>query len=342
MITRVKICEKYGITPATFDAIRHLLRAKPSPKHGRLLYDIGDRDDFVLRCARNHVASFGGSGRDNAHVLPFHRFLCLKFLTTPQNEAVSEIYQRNLVTDRFGIGYYKKLGTRFAKRVPHELRDLVKKQGAPSGKQKGAYEMFLNVIGVITAYNFPLWMDNFFSFIGNVKMKNIVETIVTTRGTRVDHQLALEEFSGQQWKNVALDLYMSVFYDIGFMSDEDWRYYTSIVLPTERRSKNAARAMTTNELRVQEGTNPHFQETLRTVAVGLEKKILGTMAMKGEAFKQLHQLIGMYAKIGIATGEVDRPNPMNTYFQNISIVPSDQTFKVIDAEIAGQVADGSA
>lgn len=341
MITRVQICDEYRISPATFNAVKHHLKAKAIPQHGRLFYNIDDRDDFVLRCAKNHIASFGGRGRDNAHILPFHRFLCLKFLTTPQEEAVNEIYQRNLATPHFGLGYYKKLEKRFVARVPKELRSLARKRGVPNKKQLGAYEMMLNVIGVITAYNVPRWLDNFFSFLGDAQTKNIVETVVTTRGSRADHQTALEELSGQQWKNVALDLYTSVFYDVGSLSEEDWRYYLSIILPTEKRSKAKALNMTTGDLRVQEGSNPHFQETLHLVAVGLEKKIRGTMAMKGEGFKQLHQLIGMYTKIGMATGDVERPNA-TAFFQSISIVPAESSFKTISAEIKGQVADGHA
>jgi hypothetical protein len=342
MITRVQICDDYKISPVTFNAVRHLLKAKETSKHGRLFYSIDNRDDFVLRCARNHIASFGGKGRDNAHILPFHRFLCLKFLTTPQQEAVNEIYQRNLATPKFGLGYYKKLRQRFVARIPKELRALVKKRGEPSKKQRGVYEMLLNVIGVITPYNFPVWMDNFFSFLGDPRTKNVVETVITTRGSRADHQRALDELSGQQWRNTALDLYASVFYDVADLSEEDWRYYLSVILPTEKRAKGSARNMSTGELRVQEGANPHFQETLHFVAVGLEKKIKGTMAMKGEAFKQLHQLIGMYTKIGMATGDVERPNAGGTFFQNISIVPAESSFKTINAEIKGRVADGQA
>jgi hypothetical protein len=152
----------------------------------------------------------------------------------------------------------------------------------------------------------------------------------------------MEELSGQQWKNVALDLYMSIFYDINPMSDADWKYYLSIILPTEKRAKFGAKSMTTGELRVQEGSNPHFNETFTFVATELEKKIRGTMAMKGEGFKQLHQLIGMYTKIGMATGDVERPQTGGSFFQNISIVPAESTFKTINAEIKGQVADGQA
>lgn len=340
MITRVKICEKYEISPATFDAVSPLLQAKPKPKHGRILYRIDKRDDFILRCARNHIASFSGSKKTSMRTLPFYRFLCLKFLTTPPDEALSEIRQRNLASSRFRLNYYKRLQGRFVQRVPEELRETVKKRAAPTKKQQGAYEMLLNVLGVITAYNFPLWIDNFFSFIGDARTKTTIEAIMTTRGSRMEHQSALEELSSQKWKHVALDLYASLFYDLGHLSEEDWRYYLGVLLPTETRAKKMARGMTTSELVVREGTKPHFQETLKAVAVGLEKKILGTLAMKGEDFKKLHQLVGMYSKVGVATGDVDKPNTAGTFFQNISIVPSDTTFRTIDAEVKGQVSDG--
>jgi len=340
MITRVQICEKYGISPATFNEVQDLLKAKPQAKHGRILYKIDPRDDFILRCAKNHIYSFGGSGRENGHILPFHRFLCLKFLTTPQKEAVAEIHQRNLASPKFGLGYYKKLEKRFLSRIPKELKDTVKKRKAPSAKQKGAYEMLLRVIGVIVPYSNPLWMDNFFSFLGDAKTKNIIESVVTTRGTRADHQAAMEELSGQQWKNVALDLYMSVFYDIAPMTERDWRYYLGIILPTERKAKSKARGMTTGELRIREGKEPHFQETLRIVAVDLEKKILATLAMKGEGFKHVHQHLNSYTKVGVTRGDVDKPVQGGSFFQNISIVASDREFKSINAEIQGQLADG--
>jgi len=341
MITRVQISEKYKISQATFTAVRPLLQAKEKAKNGRLFFDINPRDDFVLRCARNHIASFGGEGRDNTHILPFHRFLCLKFITTPQKEAVAEIHQRGLTTSKFGIGYYKKLEKRFLSKVPKEIRSTVKRRDEPSKKQLRAYEMFLNVIGVITAYNYPTWVDKFFSVLADTRTKGIIETILTTQGNRADHQTAMEELSGEEWKNVALDLYESLFYDTGFMSDRDWKYYASIILPTEKRAKMLARSMTTDELRIQEGSNAHFQETLQLVARKLEKKIRGALALRGDGFKQLHQLINMYTNVGKSTGDVDRPsNTGGTFFQNISIVPADTEFKTISAEIKGRVADG--
>ncbi len=340
MITLAQICAEYKIGARTFNAVVGLLKAKPKPKHGRVFYELDPRDDFILRCSRNHISSFRGEGRSNIHIIPFHRFLCLKFLTTPRDEALGEIHLRNLASARFGPGYYKKLENLFVSRIPKELRALVRKKGAPNKKQLGAYEMLLNVLGVVAPYNFPQWMDNFFSFLGDPRQKNIVETVITTRGDRSDHQRALEELSGQQWKNVALDLYQSVFYDVSELSERDWAYYLSIILPTERRSKGKARGMSTDELRIQEGSNPHFQETLQLVAVNLEKRLRGTLRMKGEAFEQLHRLIGSYTKVGVMTGGVERPNVGGTFFQNISIVPSQSTFKTISAEIQGQIADG--
>jgi hypothetical protein len=343
MISQALICDKYKISPTTFVKVQHLLKAKEVEKHGRHLFDIQPRDDFVLRCARNHVASFGGTGKDTARILPFHRFLCLKFLTTPAKEAISEIHQRNLATTRFGLNYYKKLRERFISRVPKELRPLAKKLGAPNKKQLGAYEMMLNVIGAAVPYEHPKWLDNLFAFIGDGRAKNILETILTSRGSRTDHQRALEELSSQQWQNFALDLYQSVFYDIAIMSEEDWKYYLSVIRPTEKYSRLSAKAMTTDAVRIKEGSDAHFKETMNMVAVDLEKKIRATMAMKGEGFKQLHQLIGTYTKIGVATGDVERPSgQVGTFFQNISIVPAESTFKTINAEIKGQVADGQA
>jgi len=339
MLTRVQISEKYGISQATFNGIRHLLVSAEKSRHGRTFFDIGDRDDFVLRCACNHIASFGLGVNDHVRVLPFHRFLCLKFLTTPPDEAVTEIHQRNLTAPKFGVGYYKQLQKRFVSRVPKELRDLVKKQGVPTKKQRGMYEMLLNVIGVITPYNLPDWMDNLFTELVDPRVKTTLETVLTTRGSRADHQTGLEELSRRQWRNVALDLYTSVFYDVGSLSEEDWRYYLSVIHPSEKRPKILARRMTTVELRVKEGSNAHYQETLQVAAVDLQRRICAATELKGEAFKQIHQVINTYTNIGKMTGDVDQPIATGAYFHNISIVPSDREFKTIGAEIKGQTAN---
>lgn len=340
MLTRVQISEKYRISQATFNGVRHLLVAVEQSKHGRTFFNIGDRDDFVLRCARNHIASFGLEVSNHTRVLPFHRFLCLKFLTTPHDEAITEIYQRNLTTPKFGVDYYKHLERKFVLRAPKELKDLVRKRGVPTKKQRGMYEMLLNVIGVITPYNLPDWMDNLFTELVDPRAKTILETVLTTRGSRADHQIGLEDLSRRQWRNVALDLYTSVFYDIGSLSEEDWRYYLSIILPSEKQSKILAKRMTTGELRVKEGLNAYYQETLQVVAVDLQRRICATMALKGDAFKQIHQIINTYTNIGKLTGDVDQPSVTGTYFHNISLVPADGEFKTISAEIKGKVADG--
>lgn len=335
MLTRSQICNEYKITPVTFGAIKHLLEAEGQSKHGNILYDLTPNDDLALACARNHNASFTGDGQVVVHLLPFHRFLCLRFLTVSLGDLMTEMQHRNMVSARLGHEYVKRLHGRFIRRIPKPLQDLAKKKDPPPAKLKKQYRLMLDVLGISVPYERPMWMELFFEFTGDPRVKQIVEAIFTTRGEKSEHQETLQLLTGHTWRDTSVDVYRTLFYDLYSMDEGDWTYYLSLLQVSERKYKMRASKMTTVELRVQESLKPDFQGTMELTARELSRAIgnkirVGTDSTK----KELGLLIGLFERAGLGKGWEPGGESQREFFPKVTVVPKKSNIKSLQ-EVEG-------
>jgi len=332
MLTRAQICRKYQITPQTFDGVRKLLEAQPTPKHGNVFYALTPNDEIALTCARNHIYSFGSDEpRATARVLPFHRFLSLRLLTTPIEDILDELHYRHLISNKFGKEYLKKLHGRFVKRLPKTLQPVVRELDEPPAELSDAYDLMMEVLGIGVMYEEPLWLELFFDLVGDARVKDKVETIFTTHGEMAEHQRALEEQTSFRWQPAAVEIYKSMFYDISPMNDADWDYYLRRLRVSERQHKRAARDMTTSEFNVREGLRPNFRETMEVAQLQLQRAINNLYDIGIDATtKRLATMLGLYTKLGAATGEELQTKTDSRFFETIRITDGPSEFKVID------------
>ena len=313
-LSRVQICDRFGLRAASFDAVSQFISCTPVPVRGVVVYPLTPKDEFILGCARVHGASFGGENNE-IHTLPFHRFLCLRFLTSSVKETIIEIEQRNLATSRFSRVYLGHLASWFAKRLPAVLRPIVKKKRADTAEEEAMLRTLLKVLGIEWTYDNPQWIDDLFKPFPDHEARKIFELTLTTKGTREEKQAALEELLRFQWGAHPLDMYEGVFYDRGTMSDADWNYYISVLLPSDAKAYEAARVETTNAFIIREGMKPHFEEMRRYMAVELEKKIHGLFRINDS--KAIGSHVAAYAKL--ASMEGGGGSTTEGYFSGIRI-----------------------
>lgn len=292
-LSRVQICDRFGLRAASFDAVSPLLSCKPVADRGRIIYPLAPKDEFVLGCARVHGASFCGDNK-NIHTLPFHRFLCLRFITSSLQETVLEINQRYLANG-FDSRYLGKLFAWFVKRLPEPVRAAVKRKLPESAEETEMVRTLLKVIGILWAYDNPQWVDGFFEYFHNHEAKKIFELALTTKGTRDEKQLIIEELLRVQWQAHPIDLYECLLYDLGVMTEKDWAYYKSVLLPSDAKAYEEARNETTSAFITREGMKPHFDEMRKFMACALEKKIHGLLRLNDG--RSLGTSIAAYTKL---------------------------------------------
>jgi hypothetical protein len=332
MLTRVQICKQYGLSSSTFDDVKPLLTTEPVPKCGNVFYDLSSHDDLVLRCAKNHPASFSVDEKAATHTLPFHRFLALRFLTTSLDDIYDELLHRNLATHRLKKEYLKRLRTTFLHNLPPELRAIAAKQEMPNELQTSRYRLMMQTIGIDLVYEAPMWLEDMFLLVGDPNIKRMVELVLTTRGLKNEHQAALEEMTGVHWKGLGVEMYKSLFYDIFSMSERDWVFYGDFLRPPERNEKLASRTMSTNELRVHTGLRPHFKETTELVLIKMQRRIadMFNLGIEGDT-NQLNHALRSYLWAGKNTGEELRAETSpGKIFEELSVASSDKVNMTIN------------
>lgn len=333
MLTRAQICKKFKITSPTFDVIKGLLVAQPKSQHGNIFYKLNEKDALVLGCAKNHNESFRTATKGTSVLLPFHRFLCLRFLTTSLDDLMDEIRFRNLASHKLTKSVLTRMQGRFFRQLPKPLQTIARKKAPPSAKMTKTYDLMLQVLGIDTFYHEPMYLEGFFELIGDARIKQLVEAVFTTRGDKADHQKALEELAMYRWNDTAVDIYKSAFYDIYSMNENDWMHYWSFLKTSERKYKQRAREMTTAELKVQEGLKPHFREAMEMTAMNLQRMLKEAydLGLSSDT-KTLANLIGMFTKVGAASGEEMRAAVEDSggSFETVSIIPAKRKHKTID------------
>lgn len=328
-LSRIQTCDKYDLRPGSFDIAAEIVKPKLVVEHGRALFVVDDAFDFALQCARNHVASFAS---DKRRLLPFHRFLCLKFLTVSDEELLSETRHRNLVMNGMTKGTLRHLKDRFLARLPARFKSLAKKQAPPPAAKKREYEILLQILGVEAPYKLPGLVDEFFRYISDTTTKIIIESTLTTHGTLEEKRAVIQELSGMEWSMTAIEVYASIFYDLGWMSKSDWEFYVAMLYPTERQRKRQAATMTPSAFNLTNSSRPLFTEGLQKLAVDLQKGF--GRAVHGRSFKEMNQALVMFIKVAAEMGHA--PKATEGYFQGLSVAPVKHPFRISqeDADVA--------
>lgn len=258
-LTRAQLLSKYDIRPKTLDVIlgSGLIEGEFENSHGRRTLEVTPHNSLVLESSRNDIQSFGrgtvqrGKVR-GVHAMPFHRFLILRFLTTPLSEIHDEIFQLNLLHNksRFPSKTLKKIHTRFLERLPKALVATIKARKPPTKKLKESYDTFLRAMNLKEFYEDPEIVDrlNFF-----MDMKPDLEMYLSTRASSKEVANVVSSQIGINVAEAAIWVYRVLFYSIHEITDDDFELYLSLIKPHERSMKKIAIPKDITELAVSLG-----------------------------------------------------------------------------------------
>lgn len=195
------------------------------------------KDDlFALECGRLMLSGFRG-----APLLPFHRFLVLRFLCLPIADVYAELINTGLLAskERFDLAYLKKIHKTIVKRAPKEIQKVFASHEPPKGKVALArFDTFLSIMNIKRFYYAPELVDDLSFMFG---IKDLFELLLTTGGANTD----IAEFFSKHMKatipNLTILSYRLLYYAAHELSDDSWKSYLTTIPPGERKAKSDAR-----------------------------------------------------------------------------------------------------
>jgi len=236
--TKSQLLTKYDIPFEAFEVIQgsDKFKSRIYAKNGLSVVSPSKEDQYALECARLTMSGFRG-----APLLPYHRFLVLRFLCLPVKDVYEELINTGLLASkyRFDITYLKKIHKAMVKRAPKNIKKMFETQEFPkSDAGKKLLDTFLSIVNVRFFFNNPDRVDEL-SFMLNTKL--IYELILTTSGAND----AIAEFFSKRTRGQipeeSIRGYRVLFYAVHEMNNEHWKNYLSMVAPDERKAKTDAR-----------------------------------------------------------------------------------------------------
>lgn len=256
--TRQQILTKYGLNIAAFNFIMgtQQLSGDFVDADGKRVIDITPEDDLVLRSARNSIYCFGSGTYSKGKLrgvraLPFHRFLCLRFLTIPVFEAYEEIFQLGLLRAKsvFTLAHMKRMHDRFIALCPEEIIGDIKELRVPENKE--AFKAFMSAIDVVNLYSNPAIVEDLSTFLG---VRVPLEVMLTTTAGSAEVREAMDRKMNVTART-AMDIvaYRRVFYDIHSLACDDVEAYLYLLPPSERALKKGAQGKDLPALAISSG-----------------------------------------------------------------------------------------
>jgi hypothetical protein len=251
-LSRARILKKYGLSLGTLDILNGtgVLESEFEHRRGKSFLPITKRDDFVLRCAKNEIHSFGGKG---AIALPFHRFLILRMINTPSAEVYDEIFQLGLLPSEkhFKTKDFEQIRNAFILNAPEELKKIFEKGRDPRGKkEKNDLGLFLKVMSLSVYYDHSRLIDDLLFFL---QARGTIEPLMTTRSKAEDIADALSKIIEVEVPVEAMVSYRLLFYSSHDITRRDMDKYLLMITPEDRRNKQDARKFTLTEFCVRRG-----------------------------------------------------------------------------------------
>lgn len=275
-LSRAKVLKRYKISLGTLDTLigTSTLKGKFEHRHGKSFLPISERDDFVLRSARNEIRSFEAA-------LPFHRFLVLRMVNTSLDEIYDEIFQIGLLSSEkhFTKDHLKTIHSIFLRNTPIELRSLFKARRAPRKKEQEILDLFLETMSIKVYYEHPKLIEDLLFFLG---MKSNLEAMLTTIASAEDVTEAVSKVAGLSIPLEAVVSYRIMLYSTHDISTENMDAYLSLLPPKERRVRKEARTLTLSEFCVRHGVDQAMRarEVLETIFLQAQREVLRLTKIK--------------------------------------------------------------
>jgi hypothetical protein len=252
--SRPQIRREYQITEGTLVDLEanELLVLDWVVKHGLYVTTLTADSKRVLDCAKNHLLTYGA--RASFAIVPFQRFLFLRFLQMPVEDIYEDLVARNLVQpSHFPISVVEKMLAEFKANLPKQLRASIGTYKAPTTKvAKRQLDIVLQVCDIPIAYAHPE-LEQKFAFMADEQIKLIIDAALSTRSSFAEAQKFLAEIAEISIKIEGLAFYQNLFHDLGILDRESVQEHLKAQKPSVREQLQLAIGGTLADYRTKSG-----------------------------------------------------------------------------------------
>lgn len=256
-----QVLSEYKVSLRTFEELcgRGLLKGDLAAKQGKVFLELTSHNDFVLRCAANDIHSFKFAQSD-VPVLPYHRFLCLRFVNTSFQETYDELVGIGII-NKFGAikkSTLSRYHAQFVRKCPVELREYIDSKTEPIKKEPlRRFRLMLEVLGIQGYYDTPQCVEEMSFFIDH---KEHLEPVLTTISTAEEVAEVFGKMANLTIPANLLGSYRTLFYAVHTMQPHDRSVYFASLPPKERHLRINAADMRIQEFVLKQGLDNIYEQ----------------------------------------------------------------------------------
>jgi hypothetical protein len=262
LLTRQQILTQFDLRAASLDYLlgehsEPMLDSSFRSEAGRRVIDLTEKDVFALQSARNSVPSFGygtvhkGSVR-GTHALPFHRLMSLRFLTTPLDELLDELYRLPLLDPgaKFKAAELAKTYERFLSRCPSMMVPIIEARRPPTPEEAPLFNLFLRTLGLDVFYHNPEITEQLELL---MPIREEIEVVMTTEALNGEVAEYLTKAKDLRAPVDLVALYRQLYYDAHSITSHDLAYYMLLLRTSEHTAKTGAMGKSLAALSIEKG-----------------------------------------------------------------------------------------
>ena len=256
-----QILSDYKISLRTFEDLigRSLVKGSPIARQGKVFIEITPHNDFIFRASANDIFSFKNI-RADVPVLPYHRFLCLRFVNTSAQETFDELTSFGIISKTGSVkkSTLTRYYAQFARKCPVEIRRYVETKSEPVKKEDHRlFRLFLDVLGISAYYDSPQCLDEFSFF---MEHRGHLEPVMTTISTAEEVADVFGKMTGIPIPVELTAAYRVLFYSTHDMQEPDRHMYFSSFPAKERHLRTAAAESRIQEFVLKQGLDNVYEQ----------------------------------------------------------------------------------
>lgn len=252
--TRTKLCKEFRISEKTLTFLEKygIVELDWKPHHGLLRAEITPKQADLLSCAAIDIHSLTAR-HSSLKILPFHRFITLRFFQVEADELYDELVARNLIHPRHVKPdvIEQHYGLIF-ENLPEPLKKCALAKEPPTKKVQPLFDSVVEICGLRNAYDRPD-IEQSFEVLSETNVKILLEAATTSSSTVQEICSFLTDCLDIDFSPSALLYYQWLFSDFRRMRSEDLDFYLKSISKTHRDFILAAFNNPISELKAEMG-----------------------------------------------------------------------------------------
>ncbi len=258
--SRPRIAKEFKINEKTLSWLERTgrIHIEWRAENGLLVAELSEDTQRVLRCASSSIPAL--KVPEGLTLLPFQRFLHLRFLQLSLEELYQELQDRNLINPNvFPLSQLEALREMFIAGLPLLVQRSLRTGIRPeTDEEKLELATVLDVCEIAVAYQHPE-LEQAFKFMTESPVKDCLDCALSTKATLVEVQTFLKEVADFPISVEGLAFYQSVFHDISLVSPDQFKKYLKLIKPSLRAKMALAVNCTIEDFRLKSGYERDFE-----------------------------------------------------------------------------------